>query len=482
MSQKVKILILNLLCLIFPVIIFATPVNIETAIKAVNTRIALTGKGNEFSIKNIIPIGETNIIYFYAAELNPVGYMIIAADDDLPPVIAYSFQDNIDNEGKLFDILKHDISGRLTNIKITPEKAIKSRKKQWDDLINGTEKASVVFQQWPPSGTTSTGGWLETNWTQSAPYNQMCPIDPVTSSRSYAGCPATAMAQIINYHRTTNNTLFDDGDDYYHNYSGRTFWIDNDYTLHGFPSFPQLNIYLDTLNSHYQYGITLNNQDMATLTFACGVAATQVYTSQGSGTFGVSQALDAYQKFNCNTATLLLNNDTSLYTHLAQNMKDSLPAHLALVDSAWSTGHNVVVDGYNTDNFFHVNFGWGGPSNGWYLLPDQMPYSLTVVEGLIVDIMKNVTASIVEIKNNSHINIFPNPAHSYLTISTDDYRQLSDYTINIKNVLGQTVFHTSSNLPQVNIDVRDIRSSGLYFVTIKDKAGNVKTTNKIIFQ
>jgi len=45
-----------------------------------------------------------------------------------------------------------------------------------------------------------------------------------------------------------------------------------------------------------------------------------------------------------------------------------------------------VVDGYNTDEFFHVNFGWGGQYNGWYLLPSEMPYNLTVLEGAIVDI------------------------------------------------------------------------------------------------
>ena len=290
------------------------------------------------------------------------------------------------------------------------------------------------------------------------------------------------MAQIINYHRTTNNTVFDDGDDYYHNYQGRTFWIDNDFALHGFPSFPQLNTYLDTLNSHYQNNIALTNQDMAALTFACGVAATQVYTSQGSGTFAVSQAYEAYQKFNCNNAVLLLNTDTSLYSHLAQNMKDSLPAHLALVDSAWSTGHNVVVDGYNTDNFFHVNFGWGGSSNGWYLLPDQMPYNLNVVEGLIVDIMKNNAVSVTETKNNTQFNIFPNPAHSEINISIENCRISTGYTINIVNILGQTIFRNFTKQQQFQINANDLGGNGIYFIKIADNFGNIVTTKKIILQ
>ena len=65
-------------------------------------------------------------------------------------------------------------------------------------------------------------------------------------------------------------------------------------------------------------------------------------------------------------------------------------AHLAVVNPQGTAGHNVVVDGYNTDDYFHLNFGWGGQSNGWYLLPDEIPYDLTVVEGVIVDIEPSV--------------------------------------------------------------------------------------------
>ena len=195
------------------------------------------------------------------------------------------------------------------------------------------------------------------------------------------------MAQILNYHNTTNYVAFDDSDDYHHNYGGNNYWIDNNYVTYGFPSFPQLNTYLDTLQSHYENQIPPTNNDKAAITFACGVAATQVYGASGSGTFGVGQAYDAYQRFNCTTISLLDETDPDLYQRLSNNMKDALPAHLAIVNEEWTSGHNVVVDGYNTDNYYHLNFGWGGSYNGWYLIPDEIPYGLTVIEGVIVDIM-----------------------------------------------------------------------------------------------
>ena len=473
MKTKLKISIFSLLCLTIPSIIFAGSIDIETARKVATSKINSEGKGNEISIKSIIPVNNGNITYFYAVDLLPTGYIIVSADDNLPPVIAYSYQNNIDTDGKFFNILKQDIGKRLACIEKISSQTIQNRRAQWNDLINGTCKKSPLFQQWPPAGSTSTGGWLESNWKQDAPYNQMCPIDPTTSVRSYTGCPATAMAQILNYHKTTNNTQFTDNDDYYHNYAGRTYWIDNDFSLHGFPSFPQLNVYLDTLNSHYQNNIALTNDDEAALSFACGVAAKEVYTSGGSGTMSVSQALDAYHRFNCNTALLLLNSDTNLFTHLAQNMRDSLPAHLAIVDSAWSTGHNVVVDGYNTNNYFHVNFGWGGTDNGWYILPDQMPCNLTVIEGLIVDILKKGTASINEINNLSQCKIYPNPASSIITIEQEKY---GTSLFTISDVSGKIIFSktVSNKITQLNISSLP---QGIYLTELK---GSSNFKNKLI--
>ena len=91
---------------------------------------------------------------------------------------------------------------------------------------------------------------LKSQWTQDYPYNQLCPRDPYYSNAySYAGCPAIAMGQIINYLQTTQETRFTDEDDYYHNYAGRQYYIDDDWDALKFPSFPQLNEYLDSIDS-----------------------------------------------------------------------------------------------------------------------------------------------------------------------------------------------------------------------------------------
>lgn len=69
----------------------------------------------------------------------------------------------------------------------------------------------------PATPSLRSGGLLSTQWDQDYPYNQLCPRDPLNgNSYSYAGCPAVAMAQIVNYLRTTLDTRFSDNDGYFH--------------------------------------------------------------------------------------------------------------------------------------------------------------------------------------------------------------------------------------------------------------------------
>jgi len=348
---------------------------------------------------------------FYVFDLTPQGYLVVSASYYLPPVIAYSFTSNFQNginENPLYDLLFADITLRLENVQKLPEKIIQERRLHWDSYVEENPVFSGNFEQWPPDGTTSTGGWLETSWTQQEPYNNLCPLDKANSGRSVAGCPSVAMAMILDYYKTTNNIMFNDSDDYHHIYGGNNYWIDNDYASFDFPSFPTLNGYLATLNSHYQNQIPTTNTDVAALTFACGVAAKQVYGSDGSGTFSVNQAFAAYRRFNCTTCTLLRDNDSNVYGRLAKNMIDALPAHLAVVDESWTSGHNLVVDGYNTDDFYHLNFGWGGNYNSWYLLPNEIPYGLTVLEGVIIDIMYDPVGPQIRCEGSIHLtNITP---------------------------------------------------------------------------
>ena len=292
------------------------------------------------------------------------------------------------------------------------------------------------------------GSWaqqplLTTQWSQGSPYNQLCPADPLENYKhSYTGCPATAMGQILNYLQTTQGTRFDDSDDYYTgNYVGRQFHIDDDWSVYDFPSFPQLNAILDSVDSTFQRGEELTDSMMAAIVFACGVACKQVYSasdSYGSGTFYVDQAFEAYQRFGFTDCQLFREPDSTMYAILISNLQDGYPAHLAVENPAGTSGHNVVVDGYReSDGKFHINFGWGGSMDNWYSLPDPNGYSCgwTKIEGLIVNIIPSTPHEAArETPSRQALVVYPNPATEVLYIK-DLPCEAVDYAI--YDVYGQ---------------------------------------------
>lgn len=375
--MKAKLCVLGFI--ILAGILAAAPQSLITAEYVARLQLSRLDTETELEYARTIMRAEQALAYVF--QLQPQGYIVVSADDELPPVLAYSLTSSFGAEDSdlLADLLREDISLRLQQM-TDSQRAL--NRQQWHNLGSPRDP----FQQWPPEGSTLTGGWIKTQWTQNAPYNNFCPLDPVTGIRSLAGCPAVAMAQIVNYHKTINGTVFSDADDYHHSYANRNYWIDNDALARDFPTWAQLNGYLATMLTHYKYHQDQTPEDMAALTWACGAAADQVYTSEGSGTFAVSQIYSAFQRFGFQEMDLLTDTDPQLYNRMAQNMMDALPVHLAVVTPDWNSGHNVVVDGYNTDGFFHLNFGWGGSYSGWYLLPAEIPYNLTVIEGAVVDI------------------------------------------------------------------------------------------------
>jgi hypothetical protein len=329
--------------------------------------------------------------------LEPTGYVVVAADTDLPPVVAYSREAACPREGlaqaPLGRLVAADLASRLAARDRLDPAVAAVQDAEWRDLLAGAPPVRAQrFEQWPPAGTTPTGGWLTGSWTQNAPYNAMCPLDLAHGgTRSLAGCPSVAMAMILDYRRTIEGTKLDDTDRYWHGYAGNYYWVPDAAAQYGFPDFETLRGHLETITLHWDAGAALTNTDKAALVFACGVAARQVYSASGSGTFGVNQAYEAYVRFGFGYACRLLTDAApDLYTVLAANMKQARPAHLAVVDPGWTMGHNLVVDGWNTDDYYHLNFGWGGSYNGWYRLPQGMPYGLTVIEGVIVNIVPAV--------------------------------------------------------------------------------------------
>lgn len=316
------------------------------------------------------------------------GFVVVAAHSNLNPVISYSFDNSFLEDSPLAKMIKADLQMRLQYYEYQSADAKQKIQRRWEVLQNDSPLKSD-YQQWPEEGTTSTGGWITTFWHQNAPFNTFTPINLASGQRSVVGCPATAMAQILNFHQTTRGMRFNDNDRYFHQYM-QNFWIDDDWETYKFLSFDSLNVYLENIENKFDKDEDLSADEKAALSLAAGFACKTVYTPSVSGTFGVIQAYDAYQRFGFTESVLMDHtySDDQIRNKMIENIQQAMPVHVAVVDPGWQTGHNVVCDGYRDNGFFRLNMGWGGTLDNWYNIPEGFPYNLTVFEGIVADIQK----------------------------------------------------------------------------------------------
>ena len=374
-----KKLSLYILSIILTTSLFSFPQDFQTAKKVAENFLESRSREKQFSAHFVLE--ENNRVLCYIFNYEPETFIAVTADNDIFPIIAYSLQNKFfQKESIIAEFLIHDISSKLDFYRNNPESAAINHLK-WEQYLEGNITARD-FQQWPAAGTTETGGWVETNWDQYAPYNNFCPLDDL-DERCKVGCVANAMCQIINFHEYIGTPFFDDDDDYD---AGDGIDIDDDHDTRDFPSFPELNDYLDTLATRYENGDSLTDNDIAALNFAGAVTCEMQFSSTGSGssTGFVDNALT--EKFDYLYAQYFYEETSDFYEKLKQNMIHRKPAQLSIWRS-YRGGHSIVCDGYNTDDYYHLNMGWATTdSTFWFYLPDSLPNNYESIVGAVLDI------------------------------------------------------------------------------------------------
>jgi len=378
---------------VFIGLLHAEPVGPETAAKVAEAQIEIIsqrlakadylGASYTISIKAIKPLyaEDKKELLAYVFELEPQGFIVVTANTDLVPVIAYSnrscFPWDEDPLNLLPHMLREDLSLRIAAREILEPERIARYHTEWEGFISGEAALKAPGDSWPPDGQTWTGGWVESMWHQSSPYWNECPIDPVTSDRCVVGCVATAMGQIINFWQYPDAVIFTHADDYVTD----TRHISINATEASIPA-------IDYNDGSPTFAVC------ADISYACGVSVKMNYTSQGSGASHIDCA-DAYRShFDFDRAQWREEQSLGFYDILEQNMKDSMPAQLGITDAGWNYAHSIICDGFREttgDDEWHLNFGWGGSNpdplpSSWYVLPAGMPAGFSVVFDGIVNI------------------------------------------------------------------------------------------------
>lgn len=292
---------------------------------------------------------ETSCYYVFNNGQNG-GFVIVSGDTRTREVLAYSDKGTFD----------------LDNMQPAVAELLESYAHDIDMLGEDHSDGPSHSPMFSPGAQTTTPilPLLTCEWNQSSPFNQSCPIytsSNGTKTRTYAGCVAVAMGQIIYFYR---NRMPSKTQVAIPGYSGAGKVSIS--TVKAGTAFNWSKMF-----DKYTYETTSDQLTaVGNLLLYAGQAVTSNYGIEATSAScnNVISAMSKYFGFSSNAR--FVNRASYSYAQwedmLINELMNARPIFYNGV--SYYLNHAFVIDGYDGMGYFHVNYGWGGRSDGYYSL------------------------------------------------------------------------------------------------------------------
>ena len=292
------------------------------------------------------PVDKEPFYIFNAEGKN--GFVIISGDDRTPSILGYAEQGSLEE-----DRLPDNMKWWLDNLA-----------RQIEALGTSLKPANVTSTR---SGMTAIAPLIQTEWNQGAPYNYMCPDGDYrdkgddgydATNLCVTGCVATAMAQVLYYWKWPNQCAAIDS--YGLGYYDENWNFVETNRVKGIPA---TTFKWNVMKTKYGYQETGEAADaVAELMRYCGQAVRMGY---GVGASGANLSpSDLASVFNYSTNIRELDRDSYTTAQWEALVYGELSAEhprpvLYSGRTSGNAGHQFIIDGYDGNGLFHMNWGWG---------------------------------------------------------------------------------------------------------------------------
>ena len=287
-------------------------------------------------------------------------FVIVSADERMYEILGYSdngcFEAENAPEGLLFMLGEYD--GQFEEI-------------QGEFIATANEVSEV--------STTPIEPLIKSTWGQGEPYNMYCPENKkyATQQKSASGCVATAMAQVMNFHK------------YPQKGQGGTYsYITNSQATRLTVNFDDLHFNWNYIKDHYNESSTAaEREEVAKLMYACGVSVSMDYGNDnydqsGASPYNIAYALIHHFGYSPNAIFC----DRNYYADSTWNKvimhELALGRPILYGGRGFFGGHRFILDGCNKEGLYHFNFGWDGDNDGFFHIDAITP-------GLLYDFSSN---------------------------------------------------------------------------------------------
>ena len=304
---------------------------------ALSTRAVVNSNSPELALELTDATTEEPALWvFNYAENN--GYVIVAADDMAAnTVLGYSDEGTF-NQNDVPEGLKYWLDEYARQIEF---------------LRNNPELTEPITRAFDKNVQPI----IQTKWNQGNPYNLLCP--ELNGQLSVTGCVATALSQIMYFHKTPQGP--GEGSISYR-WTNGGINLSEDFTK---VAFDWGNMTLTYTTNSTQAQKLAVAQLMQVVGYACQMG----YSPSASGARNDYAAGALIKNFKYTKGIRPVLRDYFALNEFEGIIVDELNAGRPVYYSGFtsSSGHAFVCDGYNTDGYFHINWGWGGSSDGYFL-------------------------------------------------------------------------------------------------------------------
>ncbi len=207
---------------------------------------------------------------------------------------------------------------------------------------------------------------LTSQWNQASPYNNLCPT--YDGQKCPTGCVATALAQIAYYYKYPEKGTGSHSYEWMINYVSQGT-LSADFSARSYDFEAMTDVYN---NSSSQASC----EAVAQLMYDIGIASEMQYAPLSSGTVTINGAKGMVRNFDYDKSVVVLQRnyykDDEWVEILYSSLAELVPLYYSGVND--EGGHAFVFDGYR-DGYFHINWGWGGVSDGYFLVDALDPMS-----------------------------------------------------------------------------------------------------------
>jgi hypothetical protein len=345
---------------------------------------------------------------YHVVYLKPDGFVIVAADDLVEPIIGFAPGGRFDpsTNNPLGALVSHDLPNRIARARGIPAARVAglhlAARNKWERLqhsepvTNGLafSAASVSDVRVPPLTQTV---WSQSTVSGNACYNYYTPPGAEGTATNYVcGCVATAMAQLMRFWQwpingvgTGSFTIYVDG-------------VSQSRSLRGGDGSGGAYVWANQVVNPLSSSTLVQRQAIGALCADAGVSVQMQYAAGGSGAYmeNVPGALTG--TFGYANAICGDNNNANIGAGLNgmvnPNLDAGCPVLFGITDG--SSGHAIVCDGYGYNSatlYHHLNLGWAGYCTAWYNLPtiDAGSYTFNVIDACVYNVWTNGTGEII---------------------------------------------------------------------------------------